>query len=108
MQYLILLCLSILVLTSLPCIVDTVRNILFKGYDVYSFNESLTHEEDPKSIEDPFNKAYYGFSGNGTSIGVGDSNNASSGVASGDQKPVGFVNNGEFDAVFRLVPTPCV
>jgi hypothetical protein len=107
---LILVIISILVLFSQACALDWVINNMFSGYkenDEQRWYDFLSSQDDPDSSEVPQSPGDPGSSGGSGSEGyLADESSApaptggeSTSSTSGDLKPVGFVNYGEFDAV---------
>ena len=99
-----LIIISLISFTTLACVVDTVRDLLFetdpdKVEELWQ--ESLSDEEVPTSPGDPGSSGGSGMEGylSDDSSVPAQTGDGSSTSGSGDLKPVGFVNYGEFDAV---------
>lgn len=99
-----LILISLLVFSSLACVLDNVRDLLFKADPdkvEQLWQESLSDNDVPTDPDDPGSSGGSGMEGYPAdeapppAQAEGDSPSS----VSGDLKPVGFVNYGEFDAV---------
>ena len=99
-----LITISLISFTSLACAYDTVRDLLFKT-DPDKVEEiwqkSLSEEDIPTDPGEPGDSGSSGFEAypGEEAPPPAQAGEVSSGIPSGDLKPVGFVNYGEFDAV---------
>lgn len=105
-RYLILMYVSFMILFSLGCILDTVRDLVFSEYTEAKENiwyKALGDEGSVSEDEEDDSEAsrVYGSAGDETTSAGQTGQDSSSGADYGPLKPVGFVNYGEFDATVR-------